>query len=530
MSEEEKSRIVNAEEGKLIFNTTTGCLNYFHNRKWREFCENQDKNGTSVQFDENTGMLKYRVGEQILTFSMVQGGAETVEQQAGEAAAVPGESTSDLPVDCRRKPTRPYAGRDLVTFDMTELEANKPVHGIGFWRIIKGSGGHFVDSTVPNSQFSGIQGTTYHLRWTIATQCDTLWDEALVRIRPPCQPEPSESFAGSDQFNVTEARLNANHPRSGKGSWTIMSGLGGNLADPMDPKTTFRGMAGETYVLRWIIRNECGLTQDDVILSIKPPCRPMPSQANAGEDHIGVDQCRLKAEQPESGRGKWTVVSGPEGKFANKDTNLTAFMGKPGESYRLRWTVSTACGSTFDEISVTFNTYCPEEFTDFRDGNKYKGIRIAGQCWMAQNLNYKAEGIASYCYDGYQDYCDKYGSLYTWQTVMQGENREHSRGICPEGWHVPGDMDWQKIIDSSGFTGIELQENGKSDFDIPMGGARYTNGKFLNVREYAYFWTSTSKDEKTAWNRYFPSKSNSVDHFPTDKNHGFSLRCIKDDK
>ena len=68
-----------------------------------------------------------------------------------------------------------------------------------------------------------------------------------------------------------------------------------------------------------------------------------------------------------------------------------------------------------------------------------------------------------------------------------------------------------------------------SDFNVQMSGARYTNGKFLNRREYAYYWSSSSKDKTTAWNRYFPHRSKNSDHFPTDKNHSFSIRCVKND-
>lgn len=535
MSNEERDNLKDPGEGKLIFNTSTGCLNYFHLNKWRLFCENENPESPEIHFDQNTGMLKYNLNGQWYTFSLVKDNgtgqevpAEVIYQTTNPTGGT--ESTSDIPADCRTKPTRPYAGRDLVSFDVIQLEANIPSHGVGFWRVIQGDGGKFVDSTAPNTMFTGVQGITYHLRWTIATKCDTLFDESMVRIRPPCDPEPSESFAGDDQFNVESTRLNANTPRSGKGNWSIMSGLGGYISDPGNPKTEFKGMAGETYVLRWIIRNECGYTQDDIIVSMKPPCRPLPSTANAGEDQIEVDDCKLKAELPEHGKGKWKIISGPEGRFFNKDTNQTSFYGKPGETYELEWTVSTACGSSSDQIVVKFSSYCPTEFTDFRDGKKYKSQRIGKQCWMAENLDYRSEEISYYCYDGYPDYCDQYGALYPWSVAMKDETKENTRGVCPEGWHMPSDKDWSLLVDSSGFNGIELQISGKSGFNIPMGGARYTNGKFLNKREYAYYWSSTMKDEKTAWNRYFPLKSLSVDHFPTDKNHSFSVRCIKDDK
>jgi uncharacterized protein (TIGR02145 family) len=62
-----------------------------------------------------------------------------------------------------------------------------------------------------------------------------------------------------------------------------------------------------------------------------------------------------------------------------------------------------------------------------------------------------------------------------------------------------------------------------------MGGTRYTNGKFFNRSEYAYFWSSSSKDQDKAWNRYFPKKNASADHFVTNINHGFSIRCVKDE-
>jgi len=526
----ERDQLSKIPDGKMIFNTSTGCLNYYHNKAWRIFCETNNPENSGIDFDKSTGELKYNIDGQWYTFTMIP------EENFRDEAISPSineisdkESTSDLPVDCRKKPTRPYAGRDLVSFDMVELEANKPIHGIGYWCITQGEGGHFVDSTVPNAQFMGVQGITYYLRWTIATQCDTLYDESMVRIRPPCDPEPSQSFAGSDQLNVEVANLSANYPRSGKGSWTILSGLGGHINMPTNPKTTFTGMAGETYVLRWIIRNECGLTQDDLIISIKPPCSPHPSIADAGEDQIEIEKCKLRATHPEHGKGRWKILEGEKGKLFNKDTNFTTFYGKPGETYVLQWTVSTKCGVSSDELVINFSSYCPTEFTDFRDGHKYKSIRLVGQCWMSENLNYRSDFIESHCYDGYEDYCSQFGALYTWYSLMQGKSQENAQGVCPEGWHLPSDNDWQQLVDSSGYTGIELQVDGGSGFDVVMGGARYTNGKFLNRREYAYFWTSTNKDESTAWNRYFPNKSNTIDRFPADKNHSFSVRCIKDE-
>lgn len=63
--------------------------------------------------------------------------------------------------------------------------------------------------------------------------------------------------------------------------------------------------------------------------------------------------------------------------------------------------------------------------TDARDGQTYKTTVVNGQHWMAENLRYDA-GDASACYDDDESNCEKYGRLYTWDSL-----------ICPTGWRLP---------------------------------------------------------------------------------------------
>jgi uncharacterized protein (TIGR02145 family) len=86
------------------------------------------------------------------------------------------------------------------------------------------------------------------------------------------------------------------------------------------------------------------------------------------------------------------------------------------------------CGYKSPEAAIE------SKFTDTRDGKQYKTVRICEQTWMAENLNYEAEG--SKCYNDSISYCNKYGRLYDWNTAMKA---------CPKGWHLPSKEEWDKL-------------------------------------------------------------------------------------
>ena len=86
------------------------------------------------------------------------------------------------------------------------------------------------------------------------------------------------------------------------------------------------------------------------------------SVAEAGEDQIfscGFNSTNLVANNPETGVGEWTIISGTGGSIDDPTDPNSEFSGID-DTYTLRWTISHDDGTcaTFDEMNVTFVSDC----------------------------------------------------------------------------------------------------------------------------------------------------------------------------
>jgi len=171
-------------------------------------------------------------------------------------------------------------------------------------------------------------------------------------------------------------------------------------------------------------------------------------------------------------------------------------------------------------------------FTDTRDKKTYKTIKINGQVWMAENLNYEAESSA--CYNNKPENCNKYGRMYNWETAMKS---------CPAGWHLPKNAEWDKLYRSAdGTSGTEspyrsktagkflktANNNGtdKFGFSALLGGLSL-NGAYQQAGNVGNWW-SASEDGNSAYYSIMTNKDEASYSSNDKRRMFFNIRCIKD--
>ena len=214
--------------------------------------------------------------------------------------------------------------------------------------------------------------------------------------------------------------------------------------------------------------------------------------------------------------------------------------------------------------SSVVNSVSIGSFTDSRDGQTYKTVKIGWQTWMAQNLNYKTAN--SYCYNDKDSNCSKYGRLYTWAAAMDSAGkwsldgsgcgygldkrcapRYPVQGVCPVGWHLPSVSEWNTLLTGypvggestagkvlKSTSGWKSSGNGTDaySFSALPAGIRFpsaVSAVYYNEGNYAYFWSSTEFGDSHAYYMYLFYSSDGAELLDTDvfKNDAISVRCLK---
>jgi uncharacterized protein (TIGR02145 family) len=209
------------------------------------------------------------------------------------------------------------------------------------------------------------------------------------------------------------------------------------------------------------------------------------------------------------------------------------------------------------------NIFVYKIMEDPRDTQSYKVITIGDQVWMAENLNVGKKIspiqrstdnglIEKYCYNNNSGNCNLMGGLYTWNEAMQyskspADKDESVQGICPDGWHIPTEKEWQKLAENLGgemMAGNKMknlryweQPNVKNKNQVQLnitGFAALPAGRIDVSGESHFkgtstsFWSASKTDSDKAWHRTITARGSGLYRDASFTKQKYSVRCIKD--
>ena len=277
--------------------------------------------------------------------------------------------------------------------------------------------------------------------------------------------------------------------------------------------------------------------------------------------------------------GIGTATGLPAGVTAAFASNTITISGTPtvSNTYNYSIPLTGGCGTVNATGTMTVIPACPigkDTIWDI-DNNSYKFVTIGTQCWTKENLRVRKYN------DGTSILFDKtsgsdwqnlvigahtiyehdstaitgnlaiYGYLYNWYAAkgIASTNSTTYKNICPSGWHIPTDSDWNKLVKfldsgadtithSANIVGGMLKSTllwaapntgatNSSEFSVLPGGFRGASGSFQSIWITTFFWSSTD-DAGTIRNRYLRSTSANMERNTDQKWRGGSLRCLKD--
>jgi len=304
-----------------------------------------------------------------------------------------------------------------------------------------------------------------------------------IRCISPCMPQPGDASAGNNQivYPGTTTILMANQPSEGKGSWSVINGAGGVIAESTNHASEFRGLQDTQYTLMWTISTVCGKSEDVVIIFFA---------STAGCADILTD--------PRDGQEYPTILIGSQCWMA-ENLNIGKYKASPGG------------GGPFQTNDGIIEKFCYADNPINCDllGGLYEWDEV-----MQYSLNEGAKGI---CPDGWHipSRVD-FGQLTTFlggADVAGGK----MKATLPVSWNAPN----AGATNESGFSGLP------GGIIISDGGVFYDKGK------KGYFWSSSGHEEiESNINEKFQLQLHNDSPIANlgywYKDLGYSIRCIKD--
>lgn len=283
-----------------------------------------------------------------------------------------------------------------------------------------------------------------------------------------------------------------------------------------------------------------------------------------------------------------TQAISPENPYADCDLpcveNVYSFIFTeltPTTTYYVRAYATNEEGMVYgDTLQFATPLGCGISTVQDYDGNVYNTVQIGSQCWTKENLKttHYTNGTAiplgsttsttvAYRYNPNNDAANvaTYGCLYNWPAVMNGETPSNAipsgvQGICPDGWHVPSDREWQEMEFAVGMSAsdtvrqqfrgnivarlcgntgwssssvanaagnISAENRNSTDFNACPAGY-YNAGSSTGFGQEAEYWTATMYNSDSSFRRDCIYTNVGINRTAFNKNRGFSVRCVHD--
>jgi uncharacterized protein (TIGR02145 family) len=235
--------------------------------------------------------------------------------------------------------------------------------------------------------------------------------------------------------------------------------------------------------------------------------------------------------------------------------------------------VGTAYGNEVSFITTAIPSFtCGTSTVSDVDGNNYNTVQIGNQCWTQSNLkvskyrngdhiptglsdsawvNNTSGAYVIYNNDSLND--TLYGKLYNHYAVMD------TRGLCPTGWHVPTDGEWNvmaKYLDLNadtvcnscwqsaiaggalkstaiqptpgGWTPPNSGATNSSNFTALPGGIQFFDSRFVNLGTNGNWWSMSFSGSYFALYRELQFDFGAIYRGVHYRTNGFSVRCLRD--
>ncbi len=195
------------------------------------------------------------------------------------------------------------------------------------------------------------------------------------------------------------------------------------------------------------------------------------------------------------------------------------------------------------------------------EGNLYDTVHIGSQIWLRENLrtgryrngdsipflsqpalwNDVGIGYAG-LFQNNPSFKQPFGLLYNFYAIKD------TRGVCPVGYKVPSDSDWNQMLSNLGASsttaGSLLKKigsgslpdwvypnndaNNQSGFTAFAGGYRGINGLDYFAGFNGYWWSTTTINSQTATSRILQYNASNLSAVGNSKSMGLSVRCLKE--